>query len=149
MIADATAAIALNAKFVKAYELRATAVRASGDGRKALQDSTIALGLQPDVDNYFQMAEAYQMLGEHGLAISKFDQAIALASNHPDLYFARAKSKAALGDKLWLPHKISLARPKKSQSCQNNPQILIEHARKSNNRPSAVSSTSSAPNVSK
>jgi len=97
-IADATAAIALDPKSAPGYELRATAIRASGDGRKALADSTIALRLKPDLENYFQRAQAFQLLGQHSMAILDFDQAIALSPNQPDLYFARAKSKEALGD---------------------------------------------------
>lgn len=97
-IADADRAIALDPKLARAYNLRATARRAAGDPRKAVEDFTKAVELAPNLDNYFQRAATYQQLGEHRLAIADFDKAVAEDPQQPHTYYARAESRAALGD---------------------------------------------------
>jgi tetratricopeptide (TPR) repeat protein len=97
-IADAARALALNPRLGRAYNLRATAVRATGDLQKALADFTRAVELEPNLDNYFQRASTYQQLNQHKLAVADFDQAVGFAPDQPHCYFARAQSKAAMGD---------------------------------------------------
>jgi tetratricopeptide (TPR) repeat protein len=88
----------LNNKLARAYNLRATAVRATGDPSKALADFSRAVELDPNLDNYFQRAATYQLLNDHKRAVADFDQALALAPDQPHTYYARAQSRAAIGD---------------------------------------------------
>ena len=97
-IADAVRALALNPRMGRAYNLRATALRATGDREKALADFTRAVELEPNLDNYFQRASTYQMLGQHKLAVADFDEAVGFAPDQSHCYFARAQSRAATGD---------------------------------------------------
>jgi tetratricopeptide (TPR) repeat protein len=96
--ADAARALALNPRLGRAYNLRATALRATGDLQKALADFTRAVELEPNLDNYFQRASTYQQLNQHKLAVADFDQAVGFSPDQPHCYFARAQSKAAMGD---------------------------------------------------
>jgi tetratricopeptide (TPR) repeat protein len=97
-IADATRAIEIDPKLARAYNLRATARRASGDHQGAIADFTKAVELDPNLDNYFQRGSTYQLIGEHRLAVADFTQAIEFDPQQPALYFARAKSRSAMGD---------------------------------------------------
>lgn len=97
-VADAGRAIAIDPKLARAYNLRASARRAAGDPRKAVEDFTKAVELEPNLDNYFQRAATYQQLGEHQLAIADFGKAIEEDPQQPHTYYARAESRAALGD---------------------------------------------------
>ena len=97
-IADADRAIALDPKLGRAYNLRATARRAAGDPARALADFTRAVELEPGLENYFQRATTYQQMNQHKLAVADFDNAVAIDPQQPHIYFARALSRAALGD---------------------------------------------------
>ena len=97
-IADADRALALNPRLGRAYNLRATALRETGDFQKALADFTRAVELEPNLDNYFQRASTYQRLNQHKLAVADFDQAVGFVPDQAHTYFARAQSKAAIGD---------------------------------------------------
>jgi len=97
-IADADRAVTLDPKLARAYNLRASARRAAGDARRALEDFTKALKLEPNLDNYFQRAATYQLLGEHKLALADFNEAVAEDPQEAHIYYARAQSRAALGD---------------------------------------------------
>lgn len=97
-IADADRAVALDPKLARAYSLRASARRAAGDPRRALEDYSKAIGLEPNLDNYFQRAATYQQLGEHKLAVADFDKALQEDPQQPHIFYARAQSRAALGD---------------------------------------------------
>jgi len=97
-IADADRAVTLDPKLARAYNLRASACRAAGDARRALEDFTKALKLEPNLDNYFQRAATYQLLGEHKLALADFNEAVAEDPQEAHIYYARAQSRAALGD---------------------------------------------------
>lgn len=97
-IADASHALALNDKLARAYNLRGTAVRAEGHPAQAIADFTRAVELNPDLDNYFQRAATYQLLNDHEHAVEDLNQALAAAPDQPHIYFARAESRAALGD---------------------------------------------------
>src|SRR6266853_4990778 len=109
-IADADRALALNARVGRAYNLRATALRATGYLQKALADFTRAVELEPNLDNYFQRASTYQMLNQHKLAVADFDQAVGFAPDQPHAYFARAQSRAATGDLAGAKRDIEVAR---------------------------------------
>jgi len=97
-IADATAVLAIDPSLSQAYNFRACAVRALGDPKKALDDFNRAVQLNQNVDNYYQRAATYQILGEHRLAIADLDQVIDLRPGQAPVYFARAKSRQAAGD---------------------------------------------------
>ena len=97
-VADADRALALDPAMARAYNLRATARRAAGDTGKALADFTKAVQLEPDLNNYLQRATTYQLMNRHQLAIADFDNAIYYDPQQPHVYYARALSKAALGD---------------------------------------------------
>ncbi|MDP9114462.1 MAG: tetratricopeptide repeat protein [Acidobacteriota bacterium] len=97
-VVDADRALALDPKLARAYNLRASARRATGDLRRALEDFTQAVALEPNLDNYFQRASTYQKLGEHKSAVADFDKALAEDPQEPHIYYARAQSRAALGD---------------------------------------------------
>jgi tetratricopeptide (TPR) repeat protein len=97
-LADANRAIELNAKLAPAYNLRGLIVRGLGDPDRALEDLTRAVELAPNEDNYFQRGATYQMLGRDRLAIADFDQLIAFKPGDSPGYFARAKSRRAIGD---------------------------------------------------
>ena len=98
-IADATEALKIDPTLSQAYNLRACAVRALGDPQRALDDFNHALQLNQNVDNYYQRAATYQILGEHRLAIADLDQVIRFEPGQAPAYFARAKSRQASGDR--------------------------------------------------
>ena len=97
-IADADRSIALDPKLARAYNLRGTAERASANPSQAIADFTQAVQLEPGLENYFQRASTYQLLHQHRLAIADFTSAVLADPQQPHIYFARALSKAALGD---------------------------------------------------
>ena len=98
-IADAARAIALDPKLARAYNLRGTARRAAGDPRKAIEDFSKAVEFEPNLDNYFQRASTYQSIGDHARAIADFDKAIEEDPMQPHIHYARAESRAAVGDR--------------------------------------------------
>ncbi len=98
VIADSTAALDRDSRIALAYNLRGIAVRQSGDPQKSVAEFSRAVELAPDEANYFQRAATYQMMGEHALAISDLDQVIAMKPDGPQAYYARARSRRALGD---------------------------------------------------
>ncbi|MEQ1885523.1 MAG: tetratricopeptide repeat protein [Bryobacteraceae bacterium] len=97
-IEDTSKAIALNPKLARAYNARGTAYRMKGDLSSSLADFGQAVRFDPSLDNYFQRASTYQLLSRHKEAIADFDEAIVIAPDQPHLFFARAKSKMAIGD---------------------------------------------------
>lgn len=97
-IADTTAAIAIDSMQARAYNLRGTAMRATGQTEKAIADFTRAVELQPTSDNFFQRGATYQIVADHRHAVADFTQAISWDPDKPQAYFARAESERALGD---------------------------------------------------
>ena len=98
VLADTNQAIAWDPKLSYAYALRGTALRAMGNLPQAVEAFNRAVELAPELDNYFQRASTYQLMGEHRLALSDLDQVITLYPSSPMGYLARAKSREALGD---------------------------------------------------
>ena len=97
-LADAERALTLNPKLAQAYNLRGAAERATGNPPKAVEDYTRAIDLEATLEYYFQRASTYQLLGDHQRALADFNKAVEFSPDQPHLYFARAQSKAALGD---------------------------------------------------
>ncbi|MCU1336270.1 MAG: Tetratricopeptide 2 repeat protein [Bryobacterales bacterium] len=98
VIADCSDAIRRDPKVAYAYTLRGTAFRELGNLPQALDDFNHAVELSQSLDTYFQRAATYELMGEHRMAISDLDQAIALSPSSPMVYLARAKSREAIGD---------------------------------------------------
>lgn len=109
-VADADHAIAQDPTLGRAYNLRATARRSQGGLQPALDDFTRAVQLEPNLDNYFQRAATYQQMGEHQLAIADFGRALEEDPQSPHSYFARAESRAAVGDSAGARADISAGR---------------------------------------
>jgi tetratricopeptide (TPR) repeat protein len=97
-IADGESAVRVAPNLAAAYNLRGIAVRAMGNPRAALKDFTRAVELAPVEANYFERASTYQVLGEHRLAIADLTELIAFRPDFAPGYFARAKSRIALGE---------------------------------------------------
>ncbi len=96
--ANATAALALDPKLARAYNIRGTARRGMGDMEGAIEAFSHALEIDPSPDNYYQRGATYQLLADHRHAVEDFTQAIAWAPDKPQTYFARAESERALGE---------------------------------------------------
>ncbi|MEQ1947785.1 MAG: tetratricopeptide repeat protein [Bryobacteraceae bacterium] len=109
-IADAGKAIELDPKLGSPYNARATAYRAKGDLQHAIADFSQAIQNDPNLDNYFQRASTFQLLNQHKEAIADFDQCIILAPDQPHLFFARARSKVAVGDSAGAKQDIQIGR---------------------------------------
>ncbi len=97
-LADCADALARNPKLAAAYVIRGTALRTIGELPRALAEFNRAVELAQDADSYFQRASTYQLLDQHRLALADLDQVIAFKPYSPEAYYARAKSKRALGD---------------------------------------------------
>lgn len=97
-ITDANAAVGIDTNLNTAYNLRGTAIRAMGNPQGALADFTHAVALAPNAANYFDRGSTYQMLGQDRLAVADFNEVIAFTPDTAAGYFARAKSKRAIGD---------------------------------------------------
>lgn len=98
VIADCGEAIARDPQLAYAYTLRGMAFRETGNLSKSRDDFNRAVELSPDLNNYFQRAATYQLLGEHGMAIADLNQMIAFYPTSPMGYYIRAKSREAMGD---------------------------------------------------
>lgn len=109
-INDANHAIALDPALGRPYNARATAYRAKGDLKSAIADFTKAVQNDPNLDNYFQRASTFQLLDQHREALADFDQAVVLAPDQPNTYFARAQSKIAVGDQPGAKQDMQLGR---------------------------------------
>jgi tetratricopeptide (TPR) repeat protein len=97
-IGDTAQALALDSNLADAHALSGTALRAMGNLDGALTDFSRAVTLAPVEANYFERGITYQMMGKHPQAIADFTQVISFAPDEAMAYFARAKSKRALGD---------------------------------------------------
>jgi tetratricopeptide (TPR) repeat protein len=97
-IADTVKAIGVDPKLALAYNVRGMAVRSSGDPQKAIEDFTKAIELAPAQDFYLQRGSAYESLGDHQRAIADFTQSIGFFPGSPQGYYARSRSRRAIGD---------------------------------------------------
>lgn len=97
-VADTKAALAIDPKLARAYNIQGTALRAMGDGDGSISAFAHAVELEPNADNYYQRGATYQLLADHRHAVEDFTQAIAYDPDKPQAYFARAESERALGE---------------------------------------------------
>jgi tetratricopeptide (TPR) repeat protein len=98
-VSDSASALARNPQLAQAYNIRGAALRSLGEPSKALAEFNRAIELAPNADNYFQRAATYQLLDQHRPAIADLDQVIHFYPDSSEAYFARSRSKRALGDK--------------------------------------------------
>jgi tetratricopeptide (TPR) repeat protein len=98
VIADCGDALKRDSRLAIAYNMRATALRETGKPEQALEDLNRAVEIEPQKSNYFQRAATYEALGQHQKALADLDEVIAQKPDGPQAYFARARSRIALGD---------------------------------------------------
>lgn len=97
-ISDLTRAIELQPTMAEAHLRRGVAQREAGQLARAVTDFTRAIELAPTADAYVQRAMTRQQSGDHPGAISDFTRAIEFAPDNPHNYYARGRSRAAVGD---------------------------------------------------
>jgi len=97
-IGDANAALALGYQPGLGVQPSRFGGSLHGNLQGALADFDRAVNLTPDESNYFERGTTYQMLGEQDKAIADFTEVIAFRPATAAAYFARAKSKRAIGD---------------------------------------------------
>jgi tetratricopeptide (TPR) repeat protein len=97
-VADATRAIEIDPMIGSGYNLRAMAIREMGDPHKALADLDRAVQLDPSQENLFERASTHQMVGDHQKAIEDLNRLIENEPGDVPAYYARARSRRAMGD---------------------------------------------------
>ncbi len=97
-LADFQKALLLEPDLFAARAARADIFRQKGDVAHAIEELTKLIELKPSVEAYHSRALAYAQLGEHAKAIPDFTWVIEQQRDAPFAYFARAKSKRAVGD---------------------------------------------------
>lgn len=89
-IADLSAAIRLNSRFIEAYLKRCEAYLALGEERAVLEDCQRILRYQPDsAIAYYYRGRARQRLGYTDSAVKAYSQAIRLNQDFPSPYYYR------------------------------------------------------------
>ena len=96
--ADCEEVLKRDPRIALAYSMRARSLVHAGSLDRALEDLNRAVELAPDQSNYFQRAATYQALGQHKRALADLDEVIALRPDGSQAYFARSKSRRAIGD---------------------------------------------------
>ena len=97
-LADFQAALQINPNLFEAHVSLAGIYSDRGDHRHAIEELTKVIAQRPTVDGYYRRGLAHQELGEHQEAIDDFNWIIDATRDAPLVYWARAKSKRALGD---------------------------------------------------
>jgi tetratricopeptide (TPR) repeat protein len=97
-LADFERALRINPDLLEARTARAEIYRQKGDPIHAIEELTKVIELKPSVEAHNSRALAYAELGQHEKAIPDFTWIIEQLRDAPNAYFARAKSKRALGD---------------------------------------------------
>jgi tetratricopeptide (TPR) repeat protein len=97
-LADFQNALSLRPDLLEARIARADLFRQKGDVARAIDELSKVIELKPAVDAHYSRGLAYAQLGDHEKAISDFTWVIDELRDAPFAYFARAKSKRALGD---------------------------------------------------
>jgi tetratricopeptide (TPR) repeat protein len=88
----------LNPNLTRAYDERGRMYLEKGDTRRAIDEFTKSLHIQPTTDGYYARGLAYEAAGEHQKAVADYDDAIAEMRDAPYAYRARALAKDALLD---------------------------------------------------
>jgi tetratricopeptide (TPR) repeat protein len=97
-LADFQSAINADPDMGAAHNAIGSIFRQRGDNERALNEFSLAIKLDGDIDAYYQRGQVYETMGEHKKAIDDYDVAIGQMRDAPYVYLARALSKAALGD---------------------------------------------------
>jgi len=97
-VIDCSSAIRIDPSNQQAFNLRGSALRATGDVAQSLNDLNRAVELVPNIDNLFQRGTVLRALGKFKEAVADFDQAAFLFPGNPEVYRARAEAKRAMGD---------------------------------------------------
>jgi tetratricopeptide (TPR) repeat protein len=97
-LADFQKALLLKPDLVEARVARANIFRQKGDVAHAIEELTKVIESKPTIDAHASRGLAYAELGQHDKAIPDFTWVIEEQRDAPFAYFARAKSKRALGD---------------------------------------------------
>jgi tetratricopeptide (TPR) repeat protein len=98
-LSDFQQALLLKPDLLEARTARADIFRQKGNVAGAIEELTKVIELKPTVDAYNSRGLAYAELGQQEKAIADFTWIIGELRDAPFAYFARAKSKRALGDK--------------------------------------------------
>jgi tetratricopeptide (TPR) repeat protein len=98
-LADFDRATTLNPNLARAYSAKGVIYRDRKDFRRAIEELTKAVELDPTIDSYYERAQAYEAMGEFRKAIENYDAAIMNARDVPHIYRARSLAKRNLGDK--------------------------------------------------
>jgi len=98
-LADLDKALDLDPRSTRAYNERGQIYLENGDPRKAIQEFSKSIQVNPTLEGYYQRGEAYEKLGEHQKAIADFDAAIGEFREAPYAYRARGVAKRNSGDR--------------------------------------------------
>ena len=97
-LADFDHALALKPDLVEALTARAEILRRQGNLKRAMEELTKALEFKADLTAHYSRGSIYSELGQHQEALADFTWVIEQSRDAPFAYFARAKSRRALGD---------------------------------------------------
>jgi tetratricopeptide (TPR) repeat protein len=97
-LADFDKATTVDPNLARGYSAKGAIYRDRKDFRRAIEELTKAVELDPTLDAYYQRAQTYEALGEFRKAIEDYDAAIVIARDAPQVYRARSLAKRNLGD---------------------------------------------------
>ena len=97
-LADYQSALQIKGDLLEARIARAGIYGEKGDHRHSIDELTRIISQKATVDAYYRRGTDYQELGQHEQAIADFTWIIDQIRDAPLVYFARAKSRRALGD---------------------------------------------------
>lgn len=97
-LSDFQRALQIEPDLLDARIARAEIYREKGDARHAVEELTKVIELKPDMTAHYSRGLAHAEVGEHTAAIEDFTWVINQVRDAPFAFYARAKSKRALGD---------------------------------------------------
>jgi tetratricopeptide (TPR) repeat protein len=97
-LADLEQAIRMNPALARAHHNIGIIYRDRKDLRRALDELTLAIGIDPRPDTYYQRGQVYEALGDDQKAMNDYNLAIASVPDAPYYYRARALLKVKLGN---------------------------------------------------
>ena len=97
-VADFERAIGEDSNLGPAHTALGKIYRERGDLTRAMNEFTVAIGLNADADAFYQRGQVHESLGQHEQAIQDYDAAIHEQTDAPYVYRARAMARDAMGD---------------------------------------------------
>jgi tetratricopeptide (TPR) repeat protein len=97
--ADFEKAIQLSPSVGALHTALGSVFRQRGETQRAVDEFTVAINLDQDLNAYYQRGLVYESLGEHRKAIDDYNVAIRQKGDAPYGYLARALARENLGDK--------------------------------------------------